>query len=585
MQEQFTATGITLIDGTLPSAGSPSDTATYTFVVSGTTSEGEVSVSVNSAEDADGNTQTESFSYISPFSKVTIDRTTPTVSSKTLTTSNSDNTKAFLNDVLTLTVETNEEVTLPLATIAGKEENFVRDISAVGNIAYTGAHVEGSERVFVQGDYAYVVSNNEDALQIIDISTPSAPTAVGRIDNTASGTLLDEADTVFVQGDYAYVTSFNNDALQIINISNPSAPTAAGNISHGGDIKLDGAYDVFVQGNYAYVISQNSHALQIIDISNPADPQARGNIDDTATDTKLNDPRGIFVRGDYAYIASFNSDALQIINISDPTTPTVVGNISGSTLLDGVRSVFVQGNYAYVISERLDALQIIDISNPADPQARGNISSSTLFDDPRGIFVRGDYAYIASYRSNALQIINISDSAAPTLAGNISHSGSALLDGAIGIFVRGNYAYVGSNSALQILELENTYTAKSKVDSSSTNGAASYNFGKPIDVSGNEGTITSPTATAIIVDKTQVGGGTTAPTPTIISLSSDGDNPRYAKVGDTVTLTVTYDEEVVSAGTVTATGITLIDGTLPSAGSPSDTATYTFVCKWNNIRR
>ncbi|MCP4669000.1 MAG: hypothetical protein GY849_21905, partial [Deltaproteobacteria bacterium] len=127
--------------------------------------------------------------------------------------------------------------------------------------------------------YAYVASYNSDALEIIDVSTPSNPTHEGSIVSGDGGALLGSAVSVFVKDNYAYVASYNSDALEIIDISTPTSPTHVGSISNGeGGALLNGPYGVFVKDNYAYVASYNSDALEIIDISTPTSPTHVGSI-------------------------------------------------------------------------------------------------------------------------------------------------------------------------------------------------------------------------------------------------------------------------------------------------------------------
>ena len=85
--------------------------------------------------------------------------------------------------------------------------------------------------------------------------------------------LLNGPTSVFVQGNYAYIASRDESALQVIKISEPDVDgnvtlTLAGNIIHGGDVLLNRATGVSVQGNYAYVTSYDSDALQIIELKN-----------------------------------------------------------------------------------------------------------------------------------------------------------------------------------------------------------------------------------------------------------------------------------------------------------------------------
>ena len=65
---------------------------------------------------------------------------------------------------------------------------------------------------------------------------------------------LDGAIDVFVQGNYAYVTSQIENSIQLIDISDPTNPVGIAQLIDDGSLELNGAIDVFVQGNYAYVV-------------------------------------------------------------------------------------------------------------------------------------------------------------------------------------------------------------------------------------------------------------------------------------------------------------------------------------------
>ena len=125
--------------------------------------------------------------------------------------------------------------------------------------------LDGANSVFVQGNYAYVVSSEDDGFQVIDISNPASPTGVGQLTN-GGGVALNQPRGVFVQGNYAYVASEFSNALQVIDISDPTNPVGAGQLANGAGLALDGAFSVSVQGNYAYVASFNDDGLQVIEL-------------------------------------------------------------------------------------------------------------------------------------------------------------------------------------------------------------------------------------------------------------------------------------------------------------------------------
>ena len=331
-------------------------------------------------------------------------------------------------------------------------------VTGIGQLTDGGSLVlDGAISAFIQGDYAYVVSNIDDAFQVIDISTPASPTVVGQL--TDDGTLeLNGAYGVFAQGNYAYVVSNSDDGFQVIDISNPASPTGVGQLTDDGTLELNGARNVFVQGNYAYVVAYDDDGFQVIDISDPTKPTGVGQLTDGGA-LELDGAHGVFVQGNYAYVAARADDGFQVIDISDPTNPTGVGQLadSGSLALDEGTDVFVQGKYAYVAAYIDDGLQVIDISDPTNPTGVGQLTDSgTLaLDGANSVFIQGNYAYVAGYLDDGLQVIDISDPTNPTGVEQLTDDGSLEMDGAINIFVQGNYAYVAGyvDDGFQLIEL------------------------------------------------------------------------------------------------------------------------------------
>jgi len=101
--------------------------------------------------------------------------------------------------------------------------------------------------------YALVTSDFDDSVTIIDISTPSSPTLVAELLDDEEGgdfTTLDDAQgiTTITIGSipYALVASEDDDGVTIIDISTPSSPTAVATITDntGGFTALNGAFDI-----------------------------------------------------------------------------------------------------------------------------------------------------------------------------------------------------------------------------------------------------------------------------------------------------------------------------------------------------
>jgi hypothetical protein len=195
---------------------------------------------------------------------------------------------------------------------------------------------------FVIGSSTYVIvaSLSDDGVQLIDVSNPAVPVAVGAATDGVNGfSTLDGARNVatFVIGSstYAIVAAYYDDGVQLIDVSDPSSPVALGSATDGqnGFTELDGAFDVstFVIGNtlYAIVASYYDDGVQLIDVSNPSSgPVAMGSATDGSGGMQLGGARAVDVFGiggsTYAVVAASADDALQLMNISDPALPVAI---------------------------------------------------------------------------------------------------------------------------------------------------------------------------------------------------------------------------------------------------------------------
>lgn len=117
------------------------------------------------------------------------------------------------------------------------------------------------------------------------------PTHVGAITDSAA-TELQDAYSIFVSGSYAYVASQLDAGVEILDISNPANPVHVGSITDNAITELNGAHFIFVSGSYAYVVGNWDDGVEILDISNPANPTHVGAITDDGT-TALNGANSI----------------------------------------------------------------------------------------------------------------------------------------------------------------------------------------------------------------------------------------------------------------------------------------------------
>ena len=141
------------------------------------------------------------------------------------------------------------------------------------------------------GPYLYVADSS--GLRILDASDVANATEIAAVP-------LGSVRSVSVFGNYAYLISNQNDRLYIVDVSDPNNPGKRRSVSVSGS-------KVYVSGNYAY-LSAGSEGFNVVDISNQNNPVWVGNY---ATLTSAN---GIAVSGNYALVADYYA-GVSIVNL------------------------------------------------------------------------------------------------------------------------------------------------------------------------------------------------------------------------------------------------------------------------------
>ena len=236
--------------------------------------------------------------------------------------------------------------------------------------------------------YALVVSNNDNGVQIIDITNPYNPTPVWSVsDGSGNFTTLSGARSIAIttidSSTYALVASSIDDGVQIIDITTPSAPIAVKSITDGqGDFTtLDNARHISIttigSSTYALVASYNDDGVQIIDITNPSAPIAALSIKDSSGGyNELSGASYIAITtvgsSTYALVASYNDDGVQIIDITNPyqSTPasSITDGVGGFTELNGANFITTTtiglSTYAMASATADKDIQIINLNPP-----------------------------------------------------------------------------------------------------------------------------------------------------------------------------------------------------------------------------
>ena len=295
--------------------------------------------------------------------------------------------------------------------------------------------------------YAVVASYSEDAIQIIDLVNPYLPLPVSVFyNNTDSEVKLNGATDIEIILDddeaYALVTAYNDNAIQIINITSPVTPTKIRSLTDGeGRYEaLAGATDIDVvnigSATYGLISANEDDAIQIIDLNNPVLPRVVGSTlddDDEDHDFYLDGVMGLdaITIQDTMYVlaAAHTGEGIQVIDLERPAFPVPVSDISHHEDVDiasagswGMDTFVVDGStYAAIAVYPDDAVQIVNVTKPWMPLPVSNVFDGTgKFEalggatDIETVSVGGKvYGVVAAYDEDAIQIINLTDPTNP----------------------------------------------------------------------------------------------------------------------------------------------------------------------------
>jgi hypothetical protein len=285
------------------------------------------------------------------------------------------------------------------------------------------------QRLAVAAHKLYLVSpgpaDARGALQILDVTDPTHPVALGRYEDIPSpaGEIVAQQDKVFLAA---------SGELVVIDASDPHQPAVAGSYEPHG---LPGTTrGLAAAGDHIYVAAGRD-GLSIVGVSDPGNPRVVGRLDMPGYAWNVAPWAG------HAYIAAEDA-GLRVIDVRDPTAPVEVGHhdpagrpafysdIAIAAGRPGPASDSSAGRaYAYVADAIPEdtSLRIIDISDPADPREASRLPLAVgIAGDVRayGVVVSGDYAYLA-VGAAGLRVVDISDPSAPVEVGAYDVPGRA----------------------------------------------------------------------------------------------------------------------------------------------------------------
>jgi len=297
-------------------------------------------------------------------------------------------------------------------------------------------------QVIVSGNYAYVMSDQGiKVIHIIDINDPLVPVEVSNyaLEYNVLGFIDVRDDYIFVVN--TVWSEVNHSSLQVIDVSDPQNPKAIGESDYFDGI----AIDISISNNMAYILTDDwdigKNRLYKFDISIPTNPQIIANYD-----MGVFGAQELFISDEYAFISTYHdsSELLYLFNINDFTIQNSISNYDFGNC-KSIEEVYKRDDYLYIAITQWDttdsrqlSLRILDISNPSNPFETGSYNKLLTGYWVESMKVSDNYAFI-TLGPDGLNIINIGDVSNPSFAGYY-HTGG----GVDNFAVDDNIMYVGN---------------------------------------------------------------------------------------------------------------------------------------------
>lgn len=256
-------------------------------------------------------------------------------------------------------------------------------------------------------------ANTAETFFAFDVTDPTNPTLLSKIDNDASHSAGLAA--VASDGQFAFVASARSipgspdptfGQLQIINVSvNPVQLVRTFAIASVGGTSGQGiGKSIYYKDGYVYLgltKTGSGPEFNIIDVHDPLNPFWVGGY------SVGNAVNSIFVKGRYAYLATPNAEEFTVLDIGNITNPVRLGGFNGPSGADG-QSLAMVGDTIYLgrtFNSDQGELYLLNVANPALPieQAYQDIGTGNQT-SIKSLLVRDNLVFLAT--SDGLHIWN-----------------------------------------------------------------------------------------------------------------------------------------------------------------------------------
>lgn len=252
------------------------------------------------------------------------------------------------------------------------------------------------------GNYAYTNAYASYAIDIFDVSTPTAPVKVNML-TWGGGTVSTEPFGLVVRGTYLYISHYFGAAVWVYSLTNPALPALVGTVNLPFKAYL---MDVSDDGNYAYVAGSESGNLYVLNTSNKAAPSHVGTVALGGTAFAVAALNSTYV------FASVLAVGIKVIDVSNPAAPVVVGSTFGSGTIYSIKD---SGNYLYAINDADDKLTVYDVTDPLAVVTKGFVVVGNI---PSDLSLYGTTVLTVG-TEGTLSVVDISNPDAPSITATI----------------------------------------------------------------------------------------------------------------------------------------------------------------------
>ena len=400
--------------------------------------------------------------------------------------------------------------------------------------------------------YAVITSRTTGTVTIINMDNPEMPVQIHAIKDgidlaltSATGIEIVEINT----RSYALVVSNNDHAMQIIDITHPQLPFPVSTVQSSGTeySGLNSPHYVTAlqveDATYAFVTSPSIDSVQVIDITNPSQPNPVAVLQNGTEFMHLDFPLYIeSIHTDdaaYALVGARTSNGIEIIKLGyEKTIQTpfsITSDNTNSSYAKAGDTVSIQITVNDTIDQSKSTVQILNLN--------ANVGASGLNTIDVSVTIPSDgiemYTNItASITSHLGAILNLTESNITgqnvfvdtippriTVNGNVDHT----------VLVDTEYDDKGASASDGSPGYSASYSTSidGTLDPSIIGSTVNYTYTADDDAAGNPGASMNRTVT--VVDYNPL-------TITSLTVSSDNfANSSYAKAGDEINITLVTD--------------------------------------------